>query len=865
MSTYIGKRIVPVHCGRWEKKKSYEMLSIVLEEKSGDSYIARHAVPAGTDIGDESCWMLHSLYSQQIKDMSEQVTEAEKRIARDNDETAEHIDKTVSAVKKEVLEQVSDAKAAMTAQKQEFDETAASLNTRMDAVLAAGTGVGETEILDARVDAEGAVHETLGAAVRAVGQETVDARVGFDGSVSPSLCDAMQSFKEPFVFQRRAKLTNLNVPLTGKGDYTKAGCENIRDASGVVRAAKFTAEILKEYDRSSMMSKSFIDLEEFRRLFLGRRMIVQLVSPIDGVVNFSVGYGSSDGGGEIDDHDGTPLNGAGELRLNSISYNLTVKAGYNELALNLYEDLAQVRKLMELAESGEWKSICVTMLPFQWNRVTFVPEVGKTYEFYLALCEDLPERVHDSFALPILAAAKHAQHSCTADESDYSHHSDFAVEAGNAVNCENSVNAGIHVLGGEVYSTDSGLSVSMNELTHVVSVRYDKNTYLTTGQGISVHIGRVSALRGNRIVMKRNEPDGYAFANIAVNFGARYANHTYVTNASGITKITDNLYLIDFDAQLQLAANEGISVEDGTECWLMLYGNSRWDTEKLQEGEVLENTYQLFMEQPTAFVYSRDIAGMASKLTEMEKEKEELKAKVSDLTDKLSLIESEKLVQAEAAGNILWGKKWFATGDSFTSGGSVEEDKYFTDGSYKGKLKTYPLFIGVRNHMDVTNDAISGSIMALDKSHVADPEHVDANTRRPFSYQRYRNIPEDVDYITLWFGINDASHTNLGTIDDATNETFYGAWNVVLEWILTNRPWAHVGMIITNGSSEAYRKAEREIARKWGIPYLDMTGDDQVPVMTLGRENSLGLCKKAYDLRRTTFAVGHAPTGDSHP
>ena len=33
----------------------------------------------------------------------------------------------------------------------------------------------------------------------------------------------------------------------------------------------------------------------------------------------------------------------------------------------------------------------------------------------------------------------------------------------------------------------------------------------------------------------------------------------------------------------------------------------------------------------------------------------------------------------------------------------------------------------------------------------------------------------------------------------------------------------------------------------------------------IGRENELGLCKKAYDLRRTTFAVGHAPTGDSHP
>jgi len=214
---------------------------------------------------------------------------------------------------------------------------------------------------------------------------------------------------------------------------------------------------------------------------------------------------------------------------------------------------------------------------------------------------------------------------------------------------------------------------------------------------------------------------------------------------------------------------------------------------------------------------------------------------------------------------VLWGKKWFATGDSFTSGGSAEDDKYFTDEPYMGKIKTYPLFIGRRNNMQVINDASSGSIMALDKTYIEDPENVSIRTRNPFSLERYLTIPEDVDYITLWFGINDAGHTNLGTIDDTTNETFYGAWNVVLEWILTNRPWAHVGMIITNGSSVSYRNAERELARKWGIPYLDMMGSDQTPVMTLGREDELGLCKKAYDLRRTTFAVGHAPTGDSHP
>ena len=52
MSEYIGRRIVPVHGGVWDGSKTYEELTIVLYEASGDSYISRRPVPAGTVIGD---------------------------------------------------------------------------------------------------------------------------------------------------------------------------------------------------------------------------------------------------------------------------------------------------------------------------------------------------------------------------------------------------------------------------------------------------------------------------------------------------------------------------------------------------------------------------------------------------------------------------------------------------------------------------------------------------------------------------------------------------------------------------------------------------------------------------------------------
>lgn len=212
----------------------------------------------------------------------------------------------------------------------------------------------------------------------------------------------------------------------------------------------------------------------------------------------------------------------------------------------------------------------------------------------------------------------------------------------------------------------------------------------------------------------------------------------------------------------------------------------------------------------------------------------------------------------------LWGKKYVACGDSFTAGdfsGDTTGDYIFTDGKFAGKKKVYPYFIGMRNNMEVTNEAISGSIMALDKTYVSDPENVDINTRKPFSYERYKKIPADADYITLWFGINDSANTNLGTIDDATNETFYGAWNVVMEYLITNHPYAKIGIIITNSGKAEYREAEREIARKWGIPFLDMMGDEHIPPI-FGRESNLCLSSVANNLRRNSFIVS---SSNGHP
>lgn len=178
MAKYVGKRVVPKHCGAWSKNKEYEMLSIVLDEASGESYISRRVVPTGTLLTDEYYWSICSLFSQQIADMGEEFEERQQAISQNNAETLRQIradnDATETAIRQDndATEQAvnavtSDALAAMNQAKLSFDSTSASLTARMDSI--AGSATEETEILDARVDKDNVTHESLGAHIRSIG------------------------------------------------------------------------------------------------------------------------------------------------------------------------------------------------------------------------------------------------------------------------------------------------------------------------------------------------------------------------------------------------------------------------------------------------------------------------------------------------------------------------------------------------------------------------------------------------------------------------------------------------------------------------------------------------------------------------
>lgn len=214
-------------------------------------------------------------------------------------------------------------------------------------------------------------------------------------------------------------------------------------------------------------------------------------------------------------------------------------------------------------------------------------------------------------------------------------------------------------------------------------------------------------------------------------------------------------------------------------------------------------------------------------------------------------------------GNVLEGKKWTACGDSFTHGdftGLPEEKWYIPEGRYRGKMRVYPYIIGNRNDMNIVNMGVNGGTLA-----VCPPEK--AEGREMFADGDYRNIPEDSDYITICYGINDWHQgIPLGAPDGEDVHTFYGAWNTVMEYILEHHPLAHIGIIVTNGTTAEYSHATREAARRWGLPYLDMQADDRVPLMHRVNERP-GVCGKALEIRNRNFIVSsdnHHPSPEAH-
>lgn len=153
--------------------------------------------------------------------------------------------------------------------------------------------------------------------------------------------------------------------------------------------------------------------------------------------------------------------------------------------------------------------------------------------------------------------------------------------------------------------------------------------------------------------------------------------------------------------------------------------------------------------------------------------------------------------------NYLYGKKWWAVGDSITFGARSDIDE-------NGRRKTYATYIADRNRMDLKLDALSGRSMGV-KEGRTDSFCLDGY---------YNNCPFDYpDYITIFLGTNDTEE--VGTIDSTDISNFAGAYNKVLDYLTLTYPTAKIGIIPVYNMSGKLGKITVQIGEKWGVPVFD--------------------------------------------
>lgn len=199
----------------------------------------------------------------------------------------------------------------------------------------------------------------------------------------------------------------------------------------------------------------------------------------------------------------------------------------------------------------------------------------------------------------------------------------------------------------------------------------------------------------------------------------------------------------------------------------------------------------------------------------------------------------------------LYNKKVLCIGDSFMEGGNLK--KTIPYGKYAGKKASYIYLIGNETECNIIDMAVGGRRIGGDNG---------------FANTQIENIPVDSDYVIIALGINDDGNhqkTPLGVITDNTIDTFYGAWNILMNAIYTKSPGAHIGIIATNGIDNAnisYSQAIVEIAKKWCVPCLNLAYGDDTPTLNRSAKSLSDYSPIALEARNLEFRTS---SSDTHP
>jgi len=155
----------------------------------------------------------------------------------------------------------------------------------------------------------------------------------------------------------------------------------------------------------------------------------------------------------------------------------------------------------------------------------------------------------------------------------------------------------------------------------------------------------------------------------------------------------------------------------------------------------------------------------------------------------------------------LTGKKWNAMGDSITRGAWAS--------------KNYIQYISEATGVIATNYGVDGTMISTEY-----------NSMGVGMAERYVNMSDDADYITVFGGTNDwgLGLVEIGTWDDGTSTTVYGAMQTLITGLINKYPTKKIGFIlplprqVINGNNTLgdFVAVIKEVCDRYSIPTLDL-------------------------------------------
>uniref|UniRef100_UPI0011A016F4 SGNH/GDSL hydrolase family protein n=1 Tax=Bacillus mycoides TaxID=1405 RepID=UPI0011A016F4 len=95
--------------------------------------------------------------------------------------------------------------------------------------------------------------------------------------------------------------------------------------------------------------------------------------------------------------------------------------------------------------------------------------------------------------------------------------------------------------------------------------------------------------------------------------------------------------------------------------------------------------------------------------------------------------------------------------------------------------------------------------------------------------ERFSSMLDDADVVTVLGGVNDKGNSvPLGTMSDRVNTTFYGACHILFKGLVEKYKGKRIGVMsplptyVGNDTLKPYVDVEREVARFYSIPFLDL-------------------------------------------